>query len=470
MRTTSDLAANFGLELFGSGSAAIRGVAISTEHVMPGYLFVAIQGKNSHGLDHLERATELGAVAVLSDHQGDKSIPNLFHSNPREVAGLIAADVFETVGSDMTLFAVTGTNGKTSTVFFLNELLNQLDQSSGLISSALVRVGDQESKTSLTTPEAPRLHQLLAQMRESGQQHCAVEVSAQGLSRNRVDGLRFNVAGFTNLSRDHLDDYVDMVSYLSAKALLFDPERSELAVVFAQDDYARALFDQIAIPKVAIGPGYQYEFDYQQSTLLVTGKHPLRVSVELSTLMAKNLVLAIVMLLESGFSPKALETAVASMNTAVPGRLQRVSERAPALFVDYAHTPQAVLESARELAQQFGELTVILAASGDRDKGKRAEMALAAAQHAARIIITDQHPRSEDPAMIRADLRAAISEFGELEEVADPALAVARAVEITNSGGAILWCGPGHLKYREVAGSKVMFDAVFEARRVLGHD
>ena len=241
-------------------------------------------------------------------------------------------------------------------------------------------------------------------------------------------------------------------------------------MVFIQDDYASALFDQIEIPKAGIGAGYQYEYEYQQNTLSLTGKHALRVSVELSTLMAKNLVLAIVMLLESGFSPGALETAVASMNTAVPGRLQRVSERSPAVFVDYAHTPQAVLESARELAQKFPELTVILAASGDRDKGKRAEMALAAAQYAARIIITDQHPRSEDPARIRADLRAAIPEFSELEEIADPSLAVARAVEITNSGGAILWCGPGHLKYREVAGSKVMFDAVFEARRVLGHD
>jgi UDP-N-acetylmuramoyl-L-alanyl-D-glutamate--2,6-diaminopimelate ligase len=470
MRTTSELAANFGLKLFGSGSIAITGVAISTEHVRPGYLFVALQGKNTHGLDHLERAIELGAVAVLSDDPAQKPIPNLFHSEPRKVAGLIAAEVFETSLSDMTLFAVTGTNGKTSTVFFLHELLNQLEQSSGLISSALVKVGNQNSKTSLTTPEAPRLHQLLAQMRESGQQHCAVEVSAQGLSRNRVDGLRFRVAGFTNLSRDHLDDYEDMASYLSAKSMLFDAERSEFAVVFIQDDYASALFDQIEIPKAGIGAGYQYEYKYQQNTLLLTGKHFLKVGVELSTLMAKNLVLAIVMLLEGGFSPRALETAVASMNTAVPGRLQRVSERSPAVFVDYAHTPQAVLESARELAQKFPELTVILAASGDRDKGKRAEMALAAAQFAKRIVITDQHPRSEDPARIRADLRAAIPEFSELEEIADPSLAVARAVEITNSGGAILWCGPGHLKYREVAGSKVMFDAVFEARRVLGHD
>jgi UDP-N-acetylmuramyl tripeptide synthase len=176
------------------------------------------------------------------------------------------------------------------------------------------------------------------------------------------------------------------------------------------------------------------------------------------------------MLLEDGVEPDALAIAVEKMSTAVPGRLQRVSTRSPAIYVDYAHTPSAVLESARELAASYADLTVILAASGDRDRGKRAEMALAAAEYATKIIITDQHPRSEDPAAIRADLIAAIAQFPGLQEIADPAQAVSRAVEITESGGAILWCGPGHLKYREVAGSKIAFDAVLEARRVLGHD
>jgi len=470
MRTTSELAANFGLELFGDGSVVLSGVAISTEHVMPGFLFVALQGQNSHGLDHLQRAIELGAVAVLSDALGEKAIPHLFHPRPREVAGLIAAEVFETSTSAQALYAVTGTNGKTSTVFYLSELLNQIGQPSGLISSAQIKAGDQLSTSSLTTPEAPRLHQLLAQMRVAGQRSCAVEASAQGLTRNRLDGLRFRVAGFTNLSRDHLDDYRDMDNYLDAKARLFEPLRSEKAAVFVEDEFAKQLFEQIEIPKVGIGSGYQYEYSYQANTLDLTGAHSLKVRVNLPALMVKNLVLAIVMLLQDGVQPKALEEAVQTMNTAVPGRLQRVSERNPAIFVDYAHTPQAVRESARELAGSFKELTVILAASGDRDKGKREQMALAAAEFASKIIITDQHPRSEDPAAIRADLRAAIEDFADLREVADPAMAVARAVEITNSGGAILWCGPGHLKYREVAGSKVKFDAVMEARRVLGHD
>lgn len=470
MRTTSELAESFGLELFGSGSVAVTGVAMSTDHIEPGFLFVALKGQNSHGLDYLEKAIELGAVAVLSDQQGKKTVPNLFHHSPRDIAGLVAGAVYETGSSAMSLFAVTGTNGKTSTVFFLSELLNRIGQNSGLISSASVRVGNQQGDTKLTTPESPRLHQLLFEMRQSGQQSCAVEASAQGLSRHRLDGLRFKVAGFTNLSRDHLDDYQDMSSYLAAKAELFDSARSDIAVVFLQDEFARQLFDKIGIPKVGIGAGCDYQFEYQSNTLVLSGKHSLRAGLELSNLMAKNLVLAVVMLLESGVQPKVLEAALAKMNTAVPGRLQRVSERRPAVFVDYAHTPQAVREAARELAGQFLELTVILAASGDRDRGKRAEMALAAAEYANRIIVTDQHPRSEDPAQIRADLIAAIPQFAALEEIANPALAVARAVEITNLGGAILWCGPGHLKYREVAGSKVFFDAVSEARGALGHD
>lgn len=468
MRTTSDLASKFGLETFGDESPVITSVALNTDHVVQGALFIAVQGKNSHGLDHLERALELGAVAVLSDRPEKLLIPNLYHPNPREIAGLVADELFGTTRSNMALYAVTGTNGKTSTVFYLSELLSRLGRDAGLISSALVKVGTSELQTSLTTPEAPRIHQLLATMRDNGQQACAIEASAQGITKKRVAGLKFRVSGFTNLSRDHLDDYPDMDSYLEAKAELFDHSLSMRAVVMLEDEFARALFSTIQIPKVGIGLDYKYHF--KANTLSISGKHSLSVPLELSSLMVKNLVVALVMLLEDGVSPELLLKAVSGMDTGVPGRLQRVSERSPAVFVDYAHTPAAVRASAGELSASYPELTIILAASGNRDRGKRAEMAAAAAAHATRIIITDQHPRSEDPALIRAELMAAIAQFSSLEEIPDPALAIARAVEITNLGGAILWCGPGHLKYREVEGSKVGFDAVWEARRVLGHD
>lgn len=468
MRTTSEIAKQFGLELVGDSQIVVSSVALSTAHVSPGSLFIAVQGRNSHGLDHLKKAIELGAVAVLSDSQKPIDLPSFYHPAPREIAGLISDAVYGTFESEMALFAVTGTNGKTSTVFYLAQLLNELGQSCGLVSSAQVRVGSGELEVELTTPEAPRLHQLLSSMRELGQLSCAVEASAQGLSRHRLDGLRFRVAGFTNLSRDHLDDYPNMETYLEAKANLFKPNFAGRAVVLLEDEGSKSLFEEIKIPKAGIGQDYEYLYDSE--VLSISGRHSLEFGIQLPTLMAKNLVLALVMLLEDGVDPAALSLAAKRISPLVPGRLQRVSERSPAVFVDYAHTPAAVGASAQELSTKFSELTIILTASGDRDRGKRAEMATAAAQYASRIVITDQHPRSENPAAIRKDLRDAIKNFSNLEEIADPALAIARAVEITNPGGAILWCGPGHLKYREIAGSKEKFDAVWEARRVLGHD
>ena len=468
MRTTRDISALFSLELVGDDQVQLLGAAISTSHLAPGFLFIAVQGAHSHGIDHLDLAIQNGAVAVLTDRKVEVAIPVLYHPNPRDIAGLISSEIFETSDSMMSMYAVTGTNGKTSTVYFLAELLNALGQSTGLISSALSRVGGNELPAELTTPEAPRIHQLLRLMREKQQLSAAVEASAQGLSRQRLQGLSFKVAGFTNLSRDHLDDYPDMNSYLDAKAALFDSKSSSRAVVMVEDEYASALFDRITIPKVAIGSDYTYT--YQNGLLQIRGEADIEVNLEISNLMAKNLVLAVVMLIEDGYPADKVARAISSINLQVPGRLQRVSERTPAVFVDYAHTPAAVGASAKELRNEFQSLTVLLAASGDRDKGKRSEMALEAAKYATKIIVTDQHPRSEDPAEIRAQLISAISDFDPMEEVSDPAQAIARAIEITDAGGAVLWCGPGHLKYREVSGKKTPFDAVAVARKALGHD
>jgi UDP-N-acetylmuramoyl-L-alanyl-D-glutamate--2,6-diaminopimelate ligase len=467
MRTTRQLAALFSLKLFGDEEQEITSVALNSSHVRPGALFIAAQGQRSHGLDHLEVAIRNGAVAVLSDRSMDLSLPNLYHPNPRELAGLVAAEVFET-GSAMSLYAVTGTNGKTSTVFYLSELLTALGQSSGLISSAFARVGAATLPAELTTPEAPRIHQLLAEMRTAEQFSAAIEASAQGLSRSRLTGLKFRISGFTNLSRDHLDDYSDMDSYLSAKAALFSPDYSGKAVVFLADEYSQRLFDQITIPKVAIGRDYNFKFE--NSILTLSGKSELSAELPITGLMAKNLALALVMLLEDGYPAEKLQRAVETINLEVPGRLQKVSEKSPAVFVDYAHTPAAVEASALELSKRFSSLTILLAASGDRDRGKREEMARAAAGFATTIIVTDQHPRSEDPALIRKALIDGLTGFENFEEVPDPAMAIRRAIELTDLGGAVLWCGPGHLKYREVKGEKLDFDAVAIARKALSDD
>ena len=468
MRTTSELSDKFSLELNGDAELEISGVSISTSHLSSNSLFIAVQGANSHGLDHLEAAIANGAIAVLSDRKIELAIPVLYHPNPRLIAGQVASEIYETDASNMLLYSVTGTNGKTSTVYFLRELLDAVGQSAGLISSAFSRVGQNVLPADLTTPEAPRTHQLLSQMRDSQQFSAAIEASAQGLSRHRLDGLRFRIAGFTNLSRDHLDDYPDMDSYLAAKAQLFTRDLSDKAVVFLGDDHSHSLYESIAIPKVAIGK--EYQFSFEKSHLRISGKAELSARLDISSLMAKNLALAIVMLLEDGYASDKLERALALIDTSVPGRLQRVSQSKPAIFVDYAHTPAAVEASAEELSKDFGELTIVLAASGNRDAGKRPEMAKAAVLHAKKIIVTDQHPRDEDPAEIRREVISGLQGFENFEEVADPAAAITRAIEMTSQDGAVLWCGPGHLKYREVRGQRIAFDALAIAREALGDD
>jgi UDP-N-acetylmuramoyl-L-alanyl-D-glutamate--2,6-diaminopimelate ligase len=310
------------------------------------------------------------------------------------------------------------------------------------------------------------MHHLLSQMRQHGQSHAAVEVSAQALVRHRVDGLRFEVAGFSNLSRDHLDDFGTMENYLAAKAKLFDSSFSDRAVINVEDEYGLQLYNSVSIPKVGIGEGLDYQASYEDGTLTIAGKADLLIPFSKGFLMSKNFALALVMLLEMGIDKNLLKKAATEIDLQIPGRLERVSDKTPAVYVDYAHTPAGVAAAVSELKSKFHRLVVVLGASGNRDKGKRAEMALACAGAQA-IVVTDQHPRDEDPAEIRSTLLEAAKALDvEVVEEANPAKAIATAISL-GGDGAVLWCGPGQLKYREIKGEKVPFDAIAVAREAV---
>jgi len=457
----SELAQQLGLELTGSADPEITGVAITAQFITQNGLFIAAPGAKHHGLEFLDKAIELGAVALLTDREGSWPIPALVCQDPKALAGSVAELVYGTWESE--LFAVTGTNGKTSTSYYLRRLLAAAGMPAGLISSAEQIIGGQSQSAELTTPEAPRLHQLLSQMRAVGEKHCALEVSAQALVRNRVDGLRFKVAGFTNLSRDHLDDFGTMDNYLAAKARLFEESRCDLAVINIEDEWGARLFESISIPKFSLGPNADYEFSFDGSSLEIKGRSNLRIEYYGTGLMAKNLALAATMLLAAGVKlPDGIK-----VDAEVPGRLQLVSEKRPHVFVDYAHTPAGVAAAFSEISARYPSVTVVLGASGNRDRAKQPEM-VAGTRGAQLLIVTDQHPRDEDPGQIRSELVAAAKTLGaNFVEIADPASAIAEAVSQTEPEGAILWCGPGHLKYREVAGAKVFFDAIETARGAL---
>ena len=456
----AQLAAKFGGHISAGGELEPSGLAIGSAHVEPGFLFMAVSGAKFHGLDFLPKAIANGAIALITDTPGDYPVPTIIHENPRAIAGELAAAIFDSSG--LNLIGITGTNGKTSTAVYLQRLLEALGTKSGLLTGAHQIVGDQTLDSDLTTPEAPRLHQLLSKMKISGQTHAVIEVSAQALTRMRVQGLRFSLSGFTNLSRDHLDDYGDMDNYLAAKLLLFTDEYSDRAVINCEDNWGRELFSQIQLPKVGIGEGLDYQLVLEGAGIEISGKAEVLAEIDIAGPMAKNLALAAILALEAGYPKQGVADALGKIDLQVPGRLQPVTA-AGNVYVDYAHTPAGVAASVDHLRDKHGELVVVLGASGNRDQGKRAEMAIAC-KGVKRLFVTDQHPRDEDPAAIRkALLDAALAAGIDVVEVADPGEAIRQAIDFA-AGGAVLWCGPGHLKYREIAGQKVAFDALSIAK------
>jgi UDP-N-acetylmuramoyl-L-alanyl-D-glutamate--2,6-diaminopimelate ligase len=464
----STLAQKLNLSVNGA-DVEIGSVALASQLCEPGSLFIATQGLKHHGLDFLDQAISKGAVAVLSDRQIDSELPNMVHPDPKSIAGAIADLVYGTSESNMMLLGVTGTNGKTSTINYLHQILSALGLEAGMSASTSRVVGDTQLPAALTSPEVTELHQLLSQMRAAGAQHAAIEVSAQALIRHRVDSIMFKVVGFSNLSRDHLDDFVDMEHYLSAKAELFTPRFAQQGAVLVEDEWAKKLYEMSKIPVVGIGEGLEYQYRHQNGELSITGKQQLTVHFPQGALMAKNLVLALVILLEAGFAPERLTHALAVAKLHVPGRLELVSTAKPHVYVDYAHTPAGVASALAEIAKRYPKVTLVLGASGNRDQGKRAEMGLAAAA-ANLLIITDQHPRDEDPASIRHALLHSAGtrlDAGRILEIPDPEQAIKRAISETDADSAVLWCGPGHLTYREIRGQKVPFDARAIAREAV---
>jgi UDP-N-acetylmuramoyl-L-alanyl-D-glutamate--2,6-diaminopimelate ligase len=365
--------------------------------------------------------------------------------------------------------------------------LGQLGLVSGLSTTAERKIGDLTVPSSLTTPEATEVHGMLARMRESEVRAVTIEVSAQALTHNRVDGLVFDVVSFLNLSHDHLDDYADMERYFAAKLPLFDPEHARRAVVSLDNEWGQRVVDASRIPVTTIsslpaaGAEWSIEFldesaDGSAFALRGPGGRTLTTTVPvLGRHMAANAALAIVMLVEAGFELEAIGHALeqdGGIRAFLPGRIERIpAAGGPAVFVDYGHTPDAfttTLDAIRPFTP--GRLFMVFGADGDRDATKRAEMGRIGSQHADVLVITDYNPRTEDPARIRATLiagAATAQQPAELHEVPSPAEAIRTAVRLAREGDSILWAGPGHEDAIEIGGVKLPFNAREEARTAL---
>lgn len=492
-RSLHSLVETFGLEVsVPLPDLLVGGITMSSSDVHAGDVFVGLPGKRAHGAEYAKTARDAGAIAIITDEAGRSAatlsgLPVLIAAEPREILGELAAWVYRTAEEAPEIFGVTGTNGKTSVVYLLAAVAEQLGLTSGLSSTAERRIGDTAVVSQLTTPEATELHALLARMKESHVQVVGLEVSAQAMTQHRVDGVFFDVVGFTNLSHDHLDDYASFENYYDAKAELFSLERAGRGVILIDTPWGARLAAEAKIPVTTLTTDPSIAADWsvelieetaRSTTFILTSptQESLTVTVPLlGGFMAANAALAIVMLVEAGHTLAEIGAALAidgHIRVFIPGRAEIVSRGSgPLVYVDYGHTPDAfesILTSLRRVIP--GKIVMVFGADGDRDATKRAAMGSIAARGSDVVVITDFHPRTEDPAAIRAALLAGARSAGagsDLYEVADPHAAVRFALTLVTEGDAILYAGPGHENYREVAGKHLDYDAREDVRLAL---
>lgn len=477
-------------------------------------LFAALPGTRTHGAKYAEQSK---AQAILTDPEGLDILNEMGDTRPvlvvddiRAVLGEISADVHGHPAEKLTIVGVTGTSGKTTTTYMLEGSLLAAGVPTGIIGTTGTRINGEKVPSSLTTPEAPALQRLFHKMLSAGVTHVVMEVSSHALSLGRVGGITFDVTAFLNLSQDHLDFHNTLEEYFEAKATLFRsslPLHAPQAVICLDDDWGVAM-SQVAAEDDAVELSLvstphsvattQADYDsragvhhwqatdvhvadngLQEVTLTDNDGPEVHVDVPLpGAFNISNASVAWAVLAALGKDTDAARDGLAKVS--VPGRMQRIDEGRDFLaVVDYAHKPAAVAEALATLrAQTNGKVIVVVGAGGDRDAAKRPIMGAEAVRGADVVIITDDNPRSEDPATIRAAVmegaRGALSEVsaqrGEepvLEEIGDRAAAICRAVELASTGDSIIVAGKGHETGQDVGGVVTPFDDREQLREAL---
>ncbi len=465
----------------------ISGVTLRAQEAAPGDLFAALPGGSAHGAQFATAAIEGGAVAVITDADGAAAIhrrlgepapvPVLVHPAPRSVLGALAADVYGHPSDRVVVLGVTGTSGKTTAAHLIESGLRSAGRVAGMIGTVGVRIAGVEVPSALTTPEAPALQALLAVMVERGVDTVVMEVSSHALELGRVDGIRFAIGGFTNLSRDHLDFHPTMEAYFEAKAKLFDPVspvHARSAVVCVDDDAGRRMSQRAADPVTVSAQGQRADWGVQDVVVLDSGlqeftavdpagvHHRLRIGLP-GRYNVANALLALAMLDGIGVSPEQASPGLRSAT--VPGRLELIDRGQDFLaVVDYAHKPGALRAVLETLRRPDGRLAVVFGAGGNRDPGKREPMGRVAAELADLVVITDDTPRDEDPATIRAAIRAGAAVSAgdrsghEVIEIGDRRAAIEYAVGWARRGDVVVIAGKGHETGQTGGGQTRPFD------------
>jgi UDP-N-acetylmuramoyl-L-alanyl-D-glutamate--2,6-diaminopimelate ligase len=474
--------AALGLTAQAGRQANITGLAVDSREVKPGFLFAALPGTKVHGAEFIQYALRQGAGAILTDATGARLAQEFLSlsdaalvvaEDPRQTLAFAAALWFG--AQPETMVAVTGTNGKTSVATFTRQIWERLGFSAVNLGTTGVE-GAYSAPLGHTTPEPITLHRMLAKCELAGVTHGAMEASSHGLAQRRLDGVHLMAAGFTNFTQDHLDYHASFDEYFAAKAGLFarvlpedgvavinidDPRGAEMAAIATERSQDLITVgrapgaDLRLIAQRFDATGQVLRFEWEDEV------NQLRLDL-IGGFQAENVLLAAGLVIGAGADAEQVFEALPGMKT-VRGRMQLAATRdnGAAVFVDYAHTPDAVATAIKALRPHvMGRLIAIVGAGGDRDRAKRPLMGQAAAAHADRVIVTDDNPRSENPASIRA---AVMQGCPMAAEVGDRAEAILRGVDALGPGDALLICGKGHETGQVVGDDVLPFDDVEQA-------
>jgi UDP-N-acetylmuramoyl-L-alanyl-D-glutamate--2,6-diaminopimelate ligase len=424
-------------DVVGGAAVEIRELAYDAREVARGALFFCVPGAVADGHDLAAEAVERGATALVVERPLDVGVPQLVVPDVRAAMPRAAVEFFGDPTARLPVVAITGTNGKTTTAYLLWSILSAAGEQPGLLTNVERRIGDDVREVGLNTPESIDLQRLFAEMLDAGNRVCVMEATSMASVKRRLDGTRFAVLVFTNLTQDHLDFHGTMDEYFEAKRGLF--AQAARAVINVGDDYGARLAAEIP-DAITFSPG--------DALTGIELKLQGRFNVE-------NALAAAAAARALGVEETAIRQGIEAVER-VPGRFDPVDEGQPfTVLVDYAHTPgalESVLESARELAR--GRLICVFGAGGDRDRDKRPLMGQVVAELADVAVVTSDNPRSEDPAAIAADVVDGL----DLDVELDRRRAIEHALESAREGDVVLIAGKGHEQGQEIAGRKLPFD------------
>lgn len=462
----------------------VESLSCDSRKVTPGTLFFALPGEKANGTQFVAQATEKGAVAIVSQAALEAcALPIITVPNARMAMADMAAAFYGRPAEALKVMGVTGTNGKTTTAFLVKHLLDADHRRCGLIGTIKYSIGDAEIDAPRTTPESLELQELLARMVAAGSKAVAMEVSSHALVQHRTRGISYDAAVFTNLTQDHLDYHKTMAGYFEAKATLFENTANQTgrkgrAVINVDDRYGRSLVERFAKKMSVITYGLGVAADFRATdirfdatgsryNLSAKGRNYLVRMPLIGSFNIYNSLAALAAASTMGMELRAAVTALAEAPQ-VPGRLERVAaKRNFSVFVDYAHTDDAlrnVLRTLRDL--QPTRLITVFGCGGDRDRAKRPLMGAAAEEFSDWSILTSDNPRTEDPSRILSDIRKGLRRNNH-QEIPDRAEAIRAAVQMAGAGDIVLIAGKGHETYQEFSDKKIAFSDVAVAKRAI---